>query len=178
MLLRSDRVSRSGGVRGGGGTIVEPPLVRSVTVEPQSVLIVVGGQPRPLIASTDAGGGAPTSVSWSSSDPSVAQVVANGQAATVAGMKPGTAWIVAAATADASKRDSARVSVTAGTLATLTVSAPVTSVVAFSRPLLLPSVADFVAFVNRPTLKQRLQKAEEEFKAGKGIDWRKVRDDV
>lgn len=116
----------------GGGTIVEPPLVRSVTVEPQSVLIVVGGQPRPLVASTDAGGGAPRSVSWSSSDPSVAQVVANGQAATVAGTKPGTAWIVAAATADASKRDSARVSVTAGTLATLTISAPVTSVVAFT----------------------------------------------
>lgn len=116
----------------GGGTIVEPPLVRSVTVEPQSVLVVVGGQPRPLIASTDAAGGAPRSVVWSSSDPSVAHVVANGQAATVAGMKPGTAWIVAAATADASKRDSAWVSVTAGTLASLTISAAASSVVAFT----------------------------------------------
>jgi hypothetical protein len=42
----------------------------------------------------------------------------------------------------------------------------------------LASVADFIAFVDRPTLKQRVEKAEEEFKAGKGIDWRKVRDDV
>ena len=42
----------------------------------------------------------------------------------------------------------------------------------------LESVADYIAFVNRPTLKQRIEKAEAEFKAGKGIDWRKVRDDV
>jgi hypothetical protein len=42
----------------------------------------------------------------------------------------------------------------------------------------LESVADYIAFVNRPTLKERIRKAEEEFKAGKGIDWRKVRDDV
>ena len=42
----------------------------------------------------------------------------------------------------------------------------------------LESVADYIAFVNRPTLKDRIQKAEKEFKAGKGIDWRKVRDDV
>ena len=42
----------------------------------------------------------------------------------------------------------------------------------------LESVADYIAFVNRPTLKQRIEKAEEEFKAGKGINWRKVRDDV
>jgi hypothetical protein len=31
----------------------------------------------------------------------------------------------------------------------------------------LASVADYVAFVSRPTLKQRVQKAEEEFKAGR-----------
>ena len=42
----------------------------------------------------------------------------------------------------------------------------------------LESVADYIAFVNRPTMKQRIQKAEEEFKANKGIDWRKVREDV
>lgn len=40
----------------------------------------------------------------------------------------------------------------------------------------LESVADYIAFVNRPTLKHRIEKAEEEFKAGKGIDWRKVHD--
>lgn len=42
----------------------------------------------------------------------------------------------------------------------------------------LASVADYIAFLNRPTLKQRIQKAEVDFKAGKGIDWRKVRDVV
>ena len=42
----------------------------------------------------------------------------------------------------------------------------------------LESVADYVAFVSRPTLKERIEKAEEEFNAGKGINWRKVRDDV
>ena len=42
----------------------------------------------------------------------------------------------------------------------------------------LGTVADYIAFVNRPTLKQRIEKAEEEFKAKKGIDWRKMRDDV
>jgi hypothetical protein len=45
-------------------------------------------------------------------------------------------------------------------------------------PERLETVADFIAFVNRPTLKQRVQKAEEEFKANKGTNWRKVRDDV
>ena len=42
----------------------------------------------------------------------------------------------------------------------------------------LPSVADYVAFLNRPTLRQRIDKAERDLKAKKGGDWRKVRDDV
>jgi hypothetical protein len=42
----------------------------------------------------------------------------------------------------------------------------------------LASIADYIAFVSRPTLKQRVEKAEEEFKANKGINWRQVRDDV
>jgi hypothetical protein len=42
----------------------------------------------------------------------------------------------------------------------------------------LQSVADYVAFLNRPNLKERIEKAERDLKAGKGIDWRKVRDDV
>jgi hypothetical protein len=40
----------------------------------------------------------------------------------------------------------------------------------------LSSVADFVAFLRRPSLRERIEKAERELKAGKGIDWRKVRD--
>ena len=42
----------------------------------------------------------------------------------------------------------------------------------------LPSVADYVAFLNRPTLRQRIEEAERDLKAKKGSDWRKVRDDV
>lgn len=42
----------------------------------------------------------------------------------------------------------------------------------------LPSVADYIAFLNCPTLRQRIEKAERDLKANKGIHWRKVRDDV
>jgi len=42
----------------------------------------------------------------------------------------------------------------------------------------LPSVADYIAFLNRPTLGQRIEKAERDLKANKGVNWHKVRDDV
>ena len=42
----------------------------------------------------------------------------------------------------------------------------------------LASLADFVAFLNRPTLRQQIDKAERDLKANKGLNWRKVRDDV
>jgi hypothetical protein len=42
----------------------------------------------------------------------------------------------------------------------------------------LASLADYVAFLNRPSLKEQVEKAEREFKAGKGVNWRKVRSDV
>jgi hypothetical protein len=42
----------------------------------------------------------------------------------------------------------------------------------------LPSVADYVAFVNRPTLEQQIENAERDLKSNKGVNWRKVRDDV
>ena len=42
----------------------------------------------------------------------------------------------------------------------------------------LASVADFVAFLNRPTLQHQIEKAERDLKAKKGVNWRKVRDDV
>jgi hypothetical protein len=42
----------------------------------------------------------------------------------------------------------------------------------------LPSVADYIAFLNRPTFGQQLEKAERDLKANKGVNWRKVRDDV
>jgi len=42
----------------------------------------------------------------------------------------------------------------------------------------LASVADYIAFLNRPTLGQQIEKAERDLKANKGVNWRKVRDDV
>lgn len=42
----------------------------------------------------------------------------------------------------------------------------------------LASLADYVAFLNRPSLKEQVEVAEREFKAGKGVNWRKVRSDV
>ena len=42
----------------------------------------------------------------------------------------------------------------------------------------LSSLADYVAFLGRPTLRQRIEKAERDLKAGKGVNWRKVRRDV
>jgi hypothetical protein len=42
----------------------------------------------------------------------------------------------------------------------------------------LASVADFVQFLNRPTLSQRIVTAEKALARKKGINWRKVRSDV
>lgn len=42
----------------------------------------------------------------------------------------------------------------------------------------LASLADFVAFLDRPTLRQQIDKAEGDLKAGKGVNWRQVRSDV
>ena len=41
----------------------------------------------------------------------------------------------------------------------------------------LASLADYIAFLNRPTLRQQVDKAEAELKANRGVSWRKVRDD-
>lgn len=45
-------------------------------------------------------------------------------------------------------------------------------------PERLTSLADYVQFLSKPTNEDRLKKAEEDFAAGKGINWRKVRSDV
>jgi hypothetical protein len=42
----------------------------------------------------------------------------------------------------------------------------------------LTSVADYIAFLTRPTLGQQIAAAERDLKANKGINWRKVRVDV
>ena len=42
----------------------------------------------------------------------------------------------------------------------------------------LSSVADYVAFLNLPSLRHRIEQAERDLKANKGVNWRTVRDDV
>ena len=42
----------------------------------------------------------------------------------------------------------------------------------------LKSLADYVEFLDQPPLKVRLVAAEKAIKAGKGMNWRKVRQDV
>ena len=42
----------------------------------------------------------------------------------------------------------------------------------------LSSLADYVAFLDNPTLRQRVEQAERDLKSHKGVNWRKVRDDV
>ena len=42
----------------------------------------------------------------------------------------------------------------------------------------LGSLADYIQFLSRPDLSQRLDAAERAFAAGKGVHWRKVRSDV
>ena len=45
-------------------------------------------------------------------------------------------------------------------------------------PARLASLADYVQFLNRPPLTERLAAAEKAIESGKGVDWRKVRSDV
>ncbi len=42
----------------------------------------------------------------------------------------------------------------------------------------LASISDYIAFLNQKWLREQIEKAERDLKAGKGIDWRKVRNDV
>jgi hypothetical protein len=42
----------------------------------------------------------------------------------------------------------------------------------------LSSLADYVAFLDSPTLRLRVEQAERDLKANKGVNWRAVRNDV
>lgn len=42
----------------------------------------------------------------------------------------------------------------------------------------LPSLADFVAFLAQRPLRERVERAERDLKAGRGTPWRSVRKDV
>jgi len=45
-------------------------------------------------------------------------------------------------------------------------------------PRQLESLVDYVHFLNRPTIAQRISAAEKAIASGKGVNWRKVRSDV
>jgi len=45
-------------------------------------------------------------------------------------------------------------------------------------PARLESLADYVDFLNRPPMTERLSAARKAIAAGKGVNWRKVRSDV
>jgi hypothetical protein len=45
-------------------------------------------------------------------------------------------------------------------------------------PERLESLADYVYFLTRPSLAQRLEEAEKAIASGRGLHWRKVRSDV
>ena len=42
----------------------------------------------------------------------------------------------------------------------------------------LESLADYVRFLNQPSLVERVVAAEKAIRSGKGVNWRKVRSDV
>ncbi len=42
----------------------------------------------------------------------------------------------------------------------------------------LASLADYVAFLTRPSLAERIAQAERDLKAKKGVNWREARSDV
>ena len=45
-------------------------------------------------------------------------------------------------------------------------------------PESLASLADYVHFLGRPPLPQRIKAAEKAVAAGRGVNWRKIRSDV
>ena len=45
-------------------------------------------------------------------------------------------------------------------------------------PNRLESLADYVHFLSRPSVEQRIKEAEQSFADGKGVNWRAVRSDV
>lgn len=42
----------------------------------------------------------------------------------------------------------------------------------------LPSVADYIAFLDRPSLGRQIEQGERDLKAKKGRPWREIRNDV
>ncbi|WP_286155023.1 S-layer homology domain-containing protein, partial [Bacillus sp. FJAT-27264] len=94
-------------------TVTVAPAVNSVTVSPSTASILPGGS-KQLTAAVDVVGGAATTVTWSSSDASNKVAVDNtGKVTVAANAAPGSYTITATSTADATKKASAAITVTA-----------------------------------------------------------------
>lgn len=90
-----------------GSAIVTVPGVASVTVSPKP-LSLARGSTQVMNATISVDPGVSNAVTWRSSNPAAAGVSATGL---VTAVNPGTAFVVATATADATKRDSSLVTV-------------------------------------------------------------------
>ena len=89
--------------------VVTEPSVVSVAISPSSLSLDVTSRPTGNVSATvNAVNGAPTTVTWSSSNPSVATVSSTGL---VTGLNAGSATIIATSTFDATKKASCAVNV-------------------------------------------------------------------
>jgi uncharacterized protein YjdB len=115
----------------GGATIVDPTAVQGVGVSPTSATVTVGGSSQTLQADVDVIRDAPTTVKWTSSDPSIATVAASGQSATVTPVKAGTVTITATSTVNTARHADATIQVMPGALARIAVTASASQITAF-----------------------------------------------
>jgi uncharacterized protein YjdB len=97
--------SRSGAIT---VTVRPPPAVLTVAIDGGTLNLRIGDT-RELTATVDATGGAPTTVTWTSSDPAVATIGAN--IGNLTALSAGTIWITATSTFDPSRSDTIRVRV-------------------------------------------------------------------
>jgi uncharacterized protein YjdB len=121
-----------GGCEAGSATIVDPSAVQSVSVNPTSVTATVGGPAQPVQASVDVVRNASQTVTWTSSDPSVASVAPSGESAMVTGLKAGTATITATSTENSDMHADASVRVMPGAVARIVVTASAAQVTAYA----------------------------------------------
>jgi uncharacterized protein YjdB len=116
----------------GGATIVDPATTAGIAVNPAAVTMTVGGPIQTLQASVTVAHDAEPTVTWISSDPSVARVAPNGTSAVIAGLKAGSATITATSTVNASMHGDATVRVMAGAPARIIVTAGAAQLAAFA----------------------------------------------
>jgi uncharacterized protein YjdB len=116
----------------GGATIVDPAAVQGVAVNPAAVTMTVGGPIQTLQASVTVAYDAVPTVTWISSNPSVARVAPSGASAMITGLKAGAATITATSTANATMHGDATVRVMPGEPARIIVTTGAAQVVTFA----------------------------------------------